>query len=91
MYHIFHKKYGNWTSSCQNFNKILQQCSEETDEEEKEPIDIEFTEQKADPEMMKMLLTLDDQVHKKNTRKIKIWLTSLGLQKQTDENFFPKK
>ena len=27
---------------------------------EKEPIDLEFAEQKADPEMMKMLLTLDD-------------------------------
>ena len=35
---------------------------EENDEEEKEPIDIEFTEQNADPEMMKMLLTLYDQM-----------------------------
>ena len=33
----------------------------ENDEEEKEPIDIEFTDQNTDPEMMKMLLTLDDQ------------------------------
>ena len=42
---------------------------EENDEEEKEPIDIESTEQKDDPEIMKMLLNLDDQMHKKKTRK----------------------
>ena len=35
---------------------------EVNDEEEKEPIDNEFTEQKADHKMMKMLLTLDDQM-----------------------------
>ena len=36
--------------------------SEEKEEKEKEPINIEFTEQKADPEMMKMQLILNDQV-----------------------------
>ena len=35
---------------------------EENDEEEKKPINIEFIEQNTDPEMMKMLLTLNDQV-----------------------------
>ena len=35
---------------------------EENDEEEKEPINIEFAGQKADHEMMKMLLSLNDQV-----------------------------
>ena len=35
---------------------------EEKDEKEKESINIEFTEQKADPEMMKMQLILNDQV-----------------------------
>ena len=35
---------------------------EENKEEEKEPINIELTEQKDGPEMMKMLLTLDDQM-----------------------------
>ena len=35
---------------------------EENDEEEMEPIDLEFAEQKAEPEMMKMLLTLNDQM-----------------------------
>ena len=30
--------------------------------EEKEPIDIEFSEQKADPEIMKMQLTLNYQM-----------------------------
>ena len=33
---------------------------EENDEEEKEPIDIEFIEQNNGPEMMKMKLTFDD-------------------------------
>ena len=53
----------------------------ENDEEEKVPIDIEFAKQKADPEMMKMLLALDDQVHKKKMRKILLWLTSLKITK----------
>ena len=35
----------------------------------KEPIDIEFTEQIASAEMMKMLSTLDDRVHKKKINK----------------------
>ena len=34
----------------------------ENDEEENEPINIEFTDQKIDYEMMKMLLTLNDQM-----------------------------
>ena len=54
-------------------------------EEEKEPIDIEFTEKNADSEMMKMPLTLEDQVNKKKTRKILLWLTSLKITKQADE------
>ena len=41
--------------------------SEENDEEEKEPINIELTEQKQILIMMKMLLTLDDRVCKKKT------------------------
>ena len=35
---------------------------EKNDEEEKEPINIELTKQKTDHIMMKMLLTLNDQV-----------------------------
>ena len=50
---------------------------EENDEEENELINIELTEQKANPEMVKMLLTLNDQMYKKKTRKILFWLTSL--------------
>ena len=57
MSHIF---YCIWKTSCQNFNQIYCNCSEENGEE-KEPIDIEFAEQKADSETMKMLLTLNDQ------------------------------
>ena len=53
----------------------------ENNEEEKGPIDIEITEQKVDPKMMKIQLTLDDQVYKKKTRKILLWLTSLRITK----------
>ena len=52
----------------------------ENDEEEKVPIVLSFALQKADPEMMKMLLTLDDQVHKKK-KMILLWLTSLKITK----------
>ena len=51
--------------------------SEENDGEEKELIDIELTEQKAYPEMMQTLLTLNNQVYKMKTRKILLWLTSM--------------
>ena len=47
----------------------------------KEPIDLEFAVYKADPEMIKMLLTLNDQVYKKETGKILLWLTSLKITK----------
>ena len=50
---------------------------EENKEEEKEQINIELTKQKTGPEMMNMLSILDDKVHKKNTRKILLWFTSL--------------
>ena len=61
---------------------------EEKDEVEKKPIDIELTEQKANPEMMQMLLTLNDQVYKKKTEKILLWLTSLIITKQAEEKIF---
>ena len=48
-------------------------------EEEKELINIEFTEQKANPEIMVKLSTLDDRMYKKKMRKILLWLTSLKL------------
>ena len=41
----------------------------------KEAIDIEFTQKIAAPEIIKMLLTLDDQVYKIKMRKILLWLT----------------
>ena len=41
----------------------------------KEAIDIEFIEQIVAPEMIKMLLTLDDLVYKMKMRKILLWLT----------------
>ena len=41
--------------------------------------------------MMKMLLTLNDQVYKKKTEKILFRLTSLKITKQADEKIFPKK
>ena len=48
----FIKKNGNWSSSCQNFNQIYSNSLEEN-EEENEPTDIEFTEQKAGPEIVR--------------------------------------
>ena len=41
----------------------------------KEAIYIKFTKQIATPEIMKMLLNLDDLVYKMKMRKILIWLT----------------
>ena len=41
----------------------------------KEAIDIKFTEQIVTPEIMKMILNLDDLVYKMKMRKILIWLT----------------
>ena len=65
-------------------DKTLIKCNNnglEENEEEKELIDIEFSEQKYGTEMMKILLTLDDRKFKKKkkTRKILIWLTSLKI------------
>ena len=52
------------------------------DEEEKKPINIELTDQKQILIMMKMLLTLNDQVYKKKTKKILRWLTSVRACKR---------
>ena len=62
MYCIFHKKISatGWPVA-----KILIKYNnnlEENDKEEKEPIDIELTDQKADPEIMKMQSTSIDQM-----------------------------
>ena len=62
MSHKFNKNFGNWKTICQNFFQIYSNNLEEKDEEEKDLINIEHSEQKANPEMVKMLLTLDDQM-----------------------------
>ena len=51
--------------------KYYSNNSEENEEgeEEKEPINIELTEQNAGSEIMKMQLTLNDRMYKKKTRK----------------------
>ena len=54
---------------------------EEKEDEEKEPIDIVFTEQKQILIMIKILLTLNDRMYTKKTRKILLWLTSLKITK----------
>ena len=46
MFYIFQKNFGNWMTSCQNFNKIYSNNLDENDGEEKELIDIELTEKK---------------------------------------------
>ena len=70
----FHKNFGNWKTSCQNFNKIYNNL-DVNDEEEMEPINTELTDQKQILIIVKMLLNLVDQVDKKT--KILLWLTSL--------------
>ena len=56
---------------------LIKYNSLKENEEEKESIDIELTEQKHILIMMKMLLILNDQVYKKKTMNILLWLTSL--------------
>ena len=46
---IFHKNFGNWKTNYQNFNKLYSNRLKEKDEEKKEPINIEATEQKSRP------------------------------------------
>ena len=58
---IFYKIFATGRPDAKTLIKYNNNNLEEKDEVEKEPIDIELTEQKADPEMMKMLLTLNDQ------------------------------
>ena len=77
MYHIFHKTLATGLPVFKTLFKFNYNSLEEKNEKEMEPIDIEFTNQKYRPEMMKMLFTLDDVVYKKKTRKILLWLTSL--------------
>ena len=60
MSHIFHKKLTTGRPVAKTLIKYSRNNFRENDKEEKEPIEIEFTEQKAGPEVMKMLLTLND-------------------------------
>ena len=52
------------SSRSQNLNRIHLQQLEENEDEEKEPIDLKFTEQNTDP-TMKLLLTLADRMYRK--------------------------
>ena len=52
------------SSRSQNLNRIHLQQLEENEDEEKEPIDLEFTEQNTDP-TMKLLSTLADRMYRK--------------------------
>ena len=74
---IFHKVLASGRQVVKTLIEYNSNNLEENKEEEKELINIEFTEQKANHEIVKMLLTLDDQMYKKKTRKILFWLTSL--------------
>ena len=75
--HIFHKILATDRLVSKTLIKYNSNISEENEEDEKEPIDIEFTEQKAGLEIMKMIFTLDDWMYKMKTRKMSLWLTSL--------------
>ena len=63
MFCIFHKKISatGWPVA-EILIKYNNNNLEENDEEEKEPINIELTDQKQILIMMKMLLTLNDQI-----------------------------
>ena len=75
MSRVFHKKCATGLPVSKTLIKYICNSSEENDEEEKDPIDIKFTEQNADSEMMKILLNLNDLVYKMKMRKILLWLT----------------
>ena len=60
--YIPRKKLATCLTVSKTLIKYNSKSLEYNDEEEKEPIDIKFTEQKADPLMMKMLLTLNDRI-----------------------------
>ena len=77
MSRIFHKILANGRPVAKTLIKYNRSNLEENDEEEMEPINIELTYQKQILIMMKMLLTLNDQMCKKKTRKISLWLTSV--------------
>ena len=65
---------------------------EENEDKEKEGIDIEFIEQKADTGNDEMLLTLDNQMYKEKTRKTLLRLTWLKAYKsKLMKKFYPKK
>ena len=91
MSHILHKN--NFPTGLPVAKTLIKYNNnlKEMEENEKEPIDIELTEQKAGPEMMKLLLTLNNQMYKKKTRKILLWLTSLRLTKANRLGKFSKK
>ena len=71
---IFHKILATSFPVAKTF---IEYNSNNSEKNEEESTDIEFTKQKAGTEMMKMLLTLNDQMYMKKTRKILLWLTSL--------------
>ena len=73
MSHIFHKNLAAGLPVTKILIEYNSNGSEEN-EEERKPIYIKFTKQNSDPEMMKMLLTLDDRKWQK-TGKILLWLT----------------
>ena len=62
MPYIFHKILGTGRPVAKTLIRYHSNNLEENDEEEKEPINIELTEKKQILIMMKMLLTLDDQM-----------------------------
>ena len=65
--------------------------SEKEDEKAKEAVGIEFTEQKVNPEMMKMLLTLDCRISHEKMRNTLLRLTWLRVYKnKLMKKCFPK-
>ena len=90
MSYIFQQqKISNWKTSCQNFNS---NNSKENDEEEKEPINTEFTEQKTEPYNDENAIEFRwSGVKEEDEEDIALTNFIECLQKKTDEEIFSKK
>ena len=81
MSYILHKNLATGLPIAKALIKYNSNSLEQIDEEEKEPINIELTEQKQILIMVKMLLTLDDRKNNKLKWKILICKLLWKLQK----------
>ena len=92
MSRIFHKNFGNWKTSWKALIKYKGNRLEENDEEEKEPINTELTEQKTDPYNDENAFDFKwSNVQEEDEEDIALANFIESLQKQTDEENFSKR